>query len=195
MSSSRTKGALNFFPAVGAWWSYEGRHHLIVYVLVPSAAGGLVVGFDRQIDDWGSLETGLLFLSGLLITCLFQVFQWGRDATTKLEAPSDDPHERGRQERRLDAVEKTYRSIVWATLISLFLAIAVIVINTEGSASVESDDSTIATTVVAVVGGHLALVLVSIVNRIFIVTRSDLKQTSDEVQRRRKEKRNASGGA
>ena len=147
-----------------------------------------------EIDDWGSLLSGLLFLTGLLMTSLFQVFQWGRDAVTSLESSTEDPHERGRQERRLEAVEKSYRSIVWATLLSLFLSIAVIVISTEGAADLEQAGSDLETVVFAVVGSHLALVLVTIINRIFIVTRSDLKHTSDEIQTRRIKKRNAAGG-
>ncbi|CAN5839905.1 hypothetical protein BH23ACT8_BH23ACT8_03180 [soil metagenome] len=181
------RGAFNPLPAASEWFRHEWPNGRVVYTVVPFAAAGTVVALRLQVDDLGSLQAGSFFLAGLLLNMLFRVFDWSRDAARSLQedevqARLLDPYERGRYERRMHAVERTYRSVVWATLVALLLAVVTVVGNTASADAQQERDLVAATAVIAFVGGHLLTVLVAVVNRVFSVTRGDIADDKERIK-------------
>lgn len=186
------RGALNVLPAAQAWFHHEGRERWPFYFGIPVVSGVAVWLLGLQYDDLGSLQAGAIFFAGAMMTVLFKVFEWSRDAASALDADELrrdllDPFEAARYGRRMRAVERTYRSVVWGCLIALLNVVALVVLNTKSASGQDLVDNTVGTALVTVLAVHLLLIVVSVVNRVFIVTSSDVERDKDRVLARRDE--------
>lgn len=173
------KGSLNITRIVTEWWTSDGLAHPVPYVILPVAAGVSVVVFDLQVDDLGSIQAGVFFLGGILMNILLRVWGWGEDIAGEVDEATDGYFSNAELRRRLltrvDAIERLQRTVSWSVLISFGLAVGLIVANTRSGAGQAATDTTPATAVLAVLGVHLLFVLVAVVNRTVILTRSAVR--------------------
>ncbi|MDP8928743.1 MAG: hypothetical protein M3O70_09255 [Actinomycetota bacterium] len=178
------KGSFNILPVAARWWAQDGSNRQFAYFVLPAAVGAAILVFGLRADNLGAFLTGALFFSGILFNTMFQVHGWSVDAAAALEDEDDRPigsaWELERHRRRLRAVGRLYDSLTWATLVSVVLTVALLVLNTESTGGQERRDLVYTTAVAGFVGTHLLVVLTAVINRLFIVTRS----TVDEHQRK-----------
>lgn len=172
------KGSFNLAPVITRWWQQDGRRRPTPYLVLPVVTGVSVLLFGLRVDNLDALLTGAMFLAGLLFTTLFQVHDWSAASASALDEVEGGPigagWERERHHRRLQAVGRLYDSLTWATLVSLALSVALILLNTEATDAQEQRDLVYTTAIVGVIGTHLLVVLLAVLNRLFIVTRSNV---------------------
>lgn len=177
------KGSFNVWPVASRWWHQDGSRHRVSYFFVPLAVSGAVLGLDLRADNLGAFLTGAVFLAGILFSTMFTVHGWSVDAASSVAGepvPVGRAWEAERTRRRLVAIGRLYDSLTWATLVSMVLAVALLVLNTESTDSQDSRNLVFTTAVVGLVGTHLLVVLTAVMNRLFIVTRSTVdKQQAD----------------
>lgn len=168
------KGASNIAPALAEWFSQDARHYPIRYFVLPIAVGLLVLWRGFEFNSFSPLLTGMVFFAGTMVALLFQVLGWASDAAATLEDGSHvDPYERGRAQRLIDAITRLYHTLTWATFVSLALVVTLMIFGEPPENETAGQSSTL---VVAILGSHLLVLIVHIVNRISIVTRSSIQR-------------------
>lgn len=179
------KGSFNVGTVARRWWRRDGVRRWYLYIVLPVVLGGTVFYLEWEADNLGAFLTGALIFAGILINIMFQVHSWAVEAINDVDN-IDNEQSIGRSvqmefhRRRLRAIARLYDSLAWGTLVALMLAVVMFIMRTEPGNG-DSDGTVVVTTaVVTVLGSHLALVLVTIVNRLFAVTRG----TIDRVENR-----------
>lgn len=181
------KGSFNVWPVAARWWNQDGRRRPVSYFLLPAAVSVAVLGFGLQADNLGAFLTGAFFFTGILFSTMFTVHGWSIDAAAALDRADDRPLGRAwemeRHRRRTAAIGRLYDSLTWATLVSMLLTVALLILNTESTGAQNSRDLVYTTGVVGLVGTHLLVVLTAVVNRLFIVTRNAVDRHQADAQR------------
>lgn len=173
------RGSLNVVPMVTKWWREEGLRRPISYIALPVVAGAFVVVFRREVDNLESIFAGTIFLTGFLLSIMFQVHTWVSAADSDASAPIGESWLRERQRRRLRTIGRLYTSLTWAMFVSLALSVAVLVLNTRDADQQRTLNLVGITAAVAVIGTHLVVVLVAVINRLFLVTRATVEELDE----------------
>jgi hypothetical protein len=175
------KGSFNVLPVVRRWWAGDGRERKLAYFVLPIVVGAGLALLSVEAKNLGSLETGSIFLSGLLLTIMFQVYGWTSDAGTMLDDASTNlsaAWERTKARRRLRLIGRLYDSLAWATLVSFTLTIALVGV----AATQPKEHRVLITAVAGAIGVHLLVVLLAVISRLFNVTRSIVNEHQDKTK-------------
>lgn len=178
------KGSFNVWPVASRWWHQDGRRRPVSYIVVPAAVSAAVLVLDIRADNLGAFLTGSMFFTGILFSTMFTVHGWSVDAAAALDTRDDRPVSEAwdaeRHRRRIVAIGRLYDSLTWATLVSLVLTVALLVLNTESTDAQNRRDLVWTTAVVGLFGTHLLVVLTAVVSRLFNVTRSTVDEHQAE---------------
>lgn len=181
------KGSFNVWPVAARWWDQDGRRRPASYFLLPAAVSVAVLAFDLRADNLGAFLTGAVLFTGILFSTMFTVHGWSIDAAAAFDGSDERPLGRAweteRHRRRAAAIGRLYDSLTWATLISMLLTVALLILNTESTDAQNRRDLVYTTAVAGLVGTHLLVVLTAVVNRLFIVTRDAVDRHQADAQR------------
>jgi hypothetical protein len=186
-----SKGSLNLRPAIWEWWSTDGLARPVPYIAVPVAVGVATYFLDIRFTNAAALQAGVILLTAVLFDTLFHAYGWAEDAAAVL-GQSDAPRsisggwEYTRQMRRLKAVGRLYRTLAWATLVALGMTVTLVAMSTSlgPDSPLPAVPEAWRSTFLAVLGTHLVMVLLTAVNRVFIVTGSTIRKHESDARKR-----------
>ena len=161
------------------WWGTldQGgtrRGNVAVFIGLPAIVAAIVVGVGARADSLVGYLTGTTVIAGLLFGVVFQLSEWSRSSTSRLDAHRDGHHfiddaELALARRRLALIRRVYNEVCWAFIVSIALLVVL------AAQSTNSDGAgPVVTALASLLGAHLILLLVSAVTAAFTVTSADL---------------------